>query len=181
MRDDYDELDEIEFRRPPVPGTVRAAGVIWIVFGCLILLGAAANLVVSVGAAGAGAGPRAAAPGQPPAGVGICGALVNALFGAAFVFVGVQSFNGTARDTLGNGIGSIGIGLLNGGCGALFVAAGVAGGGAGAPLAVVVGAASILGGLGLLAAGVLALVGRAGYRAYKDSGRRRRRRPARED
>src|SRR5436309_3016592 len=85
------------------PRAVRAAGVIWIVFGGLILLGAAVNLLLTVG--------RQAGDGATAAG-GVCGGLFAAFIGGVFVHVGVQSISGTARDTLGNGIGSILFGVL---------------------------------------------------------------------
>ena len=42
---------------------------------------------------------------------GACAMVFALLFGGGFVFVGVQSIRGTASDTLGNGIGSILLGL----------------------------------------------------------------------
>jgi hypothetical protein len=96
------------------------------------------------------------------------------LFGDGIVFVGVQSIRGTASDTLGNGIGSILLGLLCLSCGGsdlLSVASGVGG----RPIAVGVTSAAVnlLAGVGLLAAGVLALVGRSEYMAWKRRSKRR--------
>src|SRR5262245_30675645 len=109
MREGIGDTGPLPVEGAPYPNTVRIAGVIWVVFGALILLNAALNVVLNLGAGAAGG---------PPGG-GICPLLVAALFGAAFAHVGLQSLRGTARDTLGNGIGSIVIGLLNAGFGTL--------------------------------------------------------------
>jgi hypothetical protein len=61
---------------------VRAAGIIWIAFGCLIL-----PFVL---------------PMSNPASM-----FLVAAFGAAFIFVGAQTTSGRARDVIGNGIGSL--------------------------------------------------------------------------
>jgi hypothetical protein len=135
------------------PTTVKAAGVIWIVFGCLILLNAAANLALSVG--------RAQAAG------GMCTGWIAILFGAVFIHVGVQSIRGTARDTLGNGIGSIIFGLLNGGIGALLLLGALATGRATALVPAIIGGINLVSSVGLLAAGVLAILGREDYKAWR--------------
>lgn len=67
---------------PPVPGLPRAAGVLWCVFGSLVLL-----LIVFTSE------PFSAA--------------VIGLIGGSFNFVGVQTIGGWARDVLGNGLGSL--------------------------------------------------------------------------
>jgi hypothetical protein len=135
---------------PRYPGVVMAAGIIWIVFGSLILLnGAGALLLGAAMSAGTGSG------GALGAGASI--GVVAALFGAAFLFVGVQSVRGTAPGTLGNGIGSIVFAVLQFGGGVAQVVAGQ-------PL---LGAINFLGGCGLLAAGVLALIGRTDYMAWR--------------
>jgi hypothetical protein len=143
------------------PQSVKTAGVIWIIFGCLILLNAAVNLWVTMSQAALRGGPA-------PAGLGAV--VIGALFGAVFIHVGNQSTKGTARDTLGNGIGSLVFALLNGAYGVMLVMVGLAGMAIGAPMAIVVlavGGVGILAGVGLLAAGVLALVGRAEYIAWR--------------
>jgi hypothetical protein len=76
-------------------------------------------------------------------GVGAC----LGLFGGAFIFVGAQTVRSTAADMLGNGVGSILFGILFGGLNLTFQ-----GGGAG---------------LALLAAGILALVGRQEYKVWR--------------
>jgi hypothetical protein len=167
MREDFDEEEEMsEEAVVPFPGTVRIAGIIWIVIGGLILLNAVANLIIT-SALAAGQNPGAAAAG------GSCPAVVGALIGLAFIFVGQQSVRGTARDTLGNGIGSLGIGLLVSGVGVLAVLGGaaVAGQQAGQQgmILLIIGIVNLFGGIGLLTAGLLALIGRGRYREWKRS------------
>jgi hypothetical protein len=177
MRDRYDDEGPFLPEGPRFPGTVYAAGVTWIIFGCLILINAVVNLGMSLSGV-AGAPPQAPGGGAGQAAGGTCGAIFAALFGAAFLFVGVQSTQGKARDTLGNGIGSIIIGLLNGGAGTVMAIAGLALGGTGGLLLLVMGGISILGGLGLLVAGVLALAGREPYLAWRRAQERSRIDPA---
>jgi hypothetical protein len=144
-----------------IPGSVRAAGIIWTVFGTLILLNFAVQALMQL----------ALAPPEQRGqamGVTMCGGLLVALFGGGFILVGVQTLTGTAKDTLGNGIGSIIFAALIGGLAAILLvvlvgtrAAGVqTGPGWVLVLAVVInGAAAVA----LLAAGILALAGREGY------------------
>jgi hypothetical protein len=151
--DDLDYEDEIAF-----PQTVKAAGVIWIVVGCLILLSVAALVAITFSFA-ANANTQDTAGRQAAGAVGalVCMSSVVGLFAAAFLFVGVQTVRGTARDTLGNGIGSIVFSLLEfGGAAASgsvgqFAQSGV----------------SALSGMALLAAGVLALAGRSQYKLWR--------------
>jgi hypothetical protein len=98
----------------------------------------------------------------------MCGGLFAALFGGGFIFVGIQTLIGTAKDTLGNGIGSIIFAALIGGLAAVLLVALVASRAAGAqagPVWVLVLAVGIYGlaAVGLLAAGIMALAGREGY------------------
>ena len=167
---DYDEDPDYSpsrFENVPFPVPVRIAGVIWIVFGGLIVMGAALTLLTSLSR------PQVPNAGAQTAG-NVCQGLFQLLIGAAFLFVGVQTVKGTAKDTLGNAIGSIILGALNGGFGFVLVlgALALAGGGM-AALAVVLGGISVLAGLGLITAGVLALVGRKEYRAWKQAQKRR--------
>jgi hypothetical protein len=146
---------------------VSIAAITWIVFGCLILISGAINLVMQMTVLAAPG--KVANPGVAAAS-GTCGVVIIVLFGAAFLFVGVQSIRGTASDTLGNGIGSIIFGVLNLSCGGSALV-GLSGGMVrGGPAAIVVGigaAINVLGGLALLTAGVLALIGRSQYLAWK--------------
>jgi hypothetical protein len=162
MREYEEEEDrpDIEFMgSPPFPVLVRAAGIIWIVFGGLLLINLLLFLAV-IGAVAVG-GPKEA--GAAAAAGGVCGAAIIGLFAAAFIFVGVQSIKGTARDTLGNSIGSIVFALLNLGGGILQASAGQ----------YLTGIISFLAGAGLLVAGILALVARSDYRAWRKAQRAR--------
>jgi hypothetical protein len=84
----------------------------------------------------------------------------------------VQSVTGTAKDTLGNGIGSIIFAAILGGLAILLLVVVVGARAVGAPTTptwlgllgmVVYGLAAAA----LLVAGILALAGREGYRAYR--------------
>jgi hypothetical protein len=77
---------------PPIPAIVRAAGIIWIVFGCLVL-------------------PFVLLMSEPAS------MFLVAVFAAAFIFVGAQTASGRARDVIGNGIGSLvfGFSAISGG------------------------------------------------------------------
>jgi len=158
MRVGIGEEDQLPVDGPEYPRTVHIAGVIWIVFGSLILLNAAINPLLTFGMA-AGGGAQTAGGG--------CPVVIGVLVGAVFIHVGVQSTRGTAKDTLGNGIGSIIFGLLNGGFGALLLVGAVAAGGTAGLIVGILGGVNLLGGIGLLAAGVLALVGRDEYKAWR--------------
>jgi hypothetical protein len=140
------------------PTSVRSAGIIWIVFGALLLLNVLLLVLITLAAGG-------------DVGAVICGGaggILVGLFGAAFIFVGVQTVRGTAADTLGNGIGSIIFGLLNFSCGlgSLPVAINPPTAGAGVAFGIQAGI-GFLSGAGLLIAGILALVGRGGYKTWR--------------
>lgn len=168
MRDDFDDPQGYPASSPPFPGTVTAAGIIWIVFGGIILL----NMVIVVMVLTVFAAETRGVPGAAGAAAAgaICTMLFVGLFGGAFVFVGVQTVRGTARGTLENAIGSLIFGAI------LFVL-GVVGLGQGFGVQVLM---NFVYGAGLLAAGVLALVGRDGYMAWRAFHRPQRpRRPER--
>lgn len=154
-----EEEEPLRGEPPPLPGSVKAAGIIWIVFGGLVLLNGGINVLLQLAVVPRG-GPGA---GGMVTGA-VCGGLFVALIGGVFIHVGVQSLNGTAKDTLGNGIGSIIFAALIGGLGLItLVVAGVAG----VWWAVLAAVINLLAGAGLLAAGVLALVGRDGYKRWR--------------
>ncbi len=184
-RDDFEPDDRDDsYTVRTVPRLIRTAGIIWIIFGSLILI----NTVVNFALVGAAARENAAAGANAADGAkvigGGCGSFVGIAFGIAFLFVGTQSVNGTAKDTLGNGIGSIVIGLLNAGLGAVALLGGLAlftaiaqkNAGPGADQAALIititGGVGLLCGLGLILAGVLALMGRADYKAFRRAGKR---------
>jgi hypothetical protein len=164
MRESFDEPETEYEEKPGFPVTVMAAGIFWIVLGAVLVL---ALLIALVGMFIAAQGRQE--KGEVVFG-GLCMGLFIGLIGGAFIFVGVQTILGSARDTLGNGIGSIIFGVLNGGAGL----------GQALTKEYFQSAVSFLCGVGLLTAGVLALVGRDGYkrwrRAQKPRGRRRVRR-----
>ena len=176
-RREEEEFDEDQprrsIRRSPFPRMVQTAGVIWIVFGSLILLNGTVNLLLSFTMKEQVGGAESTGR--------MCGVLLILLFGAVFIHVGVQSVRGTARDTLGNGIGSVIFALLAGGVGAVMLVAGFALGELALLIAVIAGGIYLLAGLGLLAAGVMALAGREEYKAWKQSQQRPRRRRTRDD
>ena len=47
MRDDYDEPDDDFLRTPAYPSSLRAAGIIWIIFGGLLLVDMVIIIVAS--------------------------------------------------------------------------------------------------------------------------------------
>jgi hypothetical protein len=172
------DFDEPDFRRrADFPPMVRIAGIVWIIFGCLIVLNAILSVVVAVASSAQKETATTGTPAGASAAGNVCGGVCLVLFGAVFIHVGLQSIRGTAKDTLGNGIGSIVLGLLNLGWGVLILVGAAVVGGAARAVGLIVGVIGILGGLGLLAAGVLALVGRVDYRAWRQAhmGRRKRR------
>lgn len=145
----YDDEDDRR-RVVPYPSMLRNAGYLWVIFGLIILVNGGINVMMSVGGAG-GADQDAKVAG------GTCGILVVALLGGVFIHVGMQSINGTARDTMGNGIGSMIIGLLQAGGGVVYLRADMM-------LPAVV---SFVGCAGLMAAGVMAILARADYQEWK--------------
>lgn len=158
--DDYDDGPEMR-HAPSFPGTVMTAGVLWIVFGSLVLLGLLLA-VVGVALASMRMGPPNNNEGAMM--VMACGGLFFGLVGGGFLLVGVQTVRGTARDVLGNGIGSIVISLLVMGLGVFPIVATLD---RGPPGPMLVGVFYVVVGLVLTLAGVLALSGRGDYRAWR--------------
>ena len=119
---------------PEFPNSVTIAGIIWIVNGAIVLLTMLALVAAVLIQA---TGPRE---------VDVFGEVANLLFfllvGGVFIHVGVDSVRGKAKDTLGNGIGSLAF--------------------------AVIAVLGLISAIGLLTAGVLALVGRAEYRAWRN-------------
>lgn len=177
----YDEFEEAPVpvgRGASLPGIVKAAAIIWILFGCLGILGNIINIVTSAGNAANQPGGIGAALAGP-----MCGIVVSGVF----LMAGINTLKGNARDTLGNGIGSIFFAFLQFGLAALMFL-----GAAFADKAIeemkkdpnnpqitkeqIQTAATITGGIlvgmsGLLGlAGVLALAGRASYLDYREAG-----------
>jgi hypothetical protein len=155
MCGDFEEQHDRPFGDAPFPPVVLIAGVAWILFGGLGLANAVAALALL------GATPPEQRPGAT------CAVPLSILFAVAFIVVGFQGIMGTAKDTMGNGVGSILFGLLNLGFGALLLAGSVTIAGAEELAWLIGGGFSVAAGLGLLAAGVLALVGRQDYLAWR--------------
>lgn len=163
--DRWDQPEVMPVEAPRIPGSARAAGIIWIVFGGIILLNAAISLLIAL----ALAPPQERAPAMSGA---VCGVLFAGLVGGVFIHVGIQTVGGTAKDTLGNGIGSLLIGVLLGLCAlGLMVAAELTGWRRpGVDLKahdLIIAVVNLLAACGLVVAGVLALAGREGYREYR--------------
>jgi hypothetical protein len=156
---------ELELKRASVPGSVIAAGIVWIIFGCLSI--ADAFIQMSVAGQNAKGEVKGKAFVNPQS--WCCGIII----GAVFLHVGGQSVRGTAKDVLGNAIGSILFGVLYTGIGIalLFTSS------AGLLLAYVF---LFVLALPLYAAGALALVARSDYKAFRRAtqGQRRQRRSA---
>jgi hypothetical protein len=174
VRRTVDDDERIEPDRPRTRATVRgkvlAAGIIWIVFGCLSIAGALIQMMlVFVGQADPRPGPGGALGAFAVRALSSCGILCGALFGAVFIHVGFQSIRGTAKDVLGNGIGSIIFGVLYTAIALIL------------PLQaedlslLVVAFLSFLA-LALYLAGVLALVARSEYKAFRQTSQPLRRR-----
>jgi len=163
MRESFDEPEAEYEEKPGFPVTVMAAGIFWIVLGAVLVL---ALLIALVGMFMAAQWRQE--KGEVVFG-GLCTGLFIGLIGGAFIFVGIQTILGSARDTLGNGIGSIIFGILNGGAGLGQVLI----------REYFQSAISFICGVGLLTAGVLALVGRDGYKRWRRARRPGRRKRAR--
>jgi hypothetical protein len=110
--DEWDDQDR-PLIRASVPGKVQAAGVIWLIFGCLSIAGALLQLALAfAGRADPAPGSGGAVGAAGVRGASSGGACCGILFGAVFLHAGFQCIRGTARDVLGNGIGSLLFGLL---------------------------------------------------------------------
>src|SRR4051794_41003528 len=105
-RDDYDDDAPSPRRGAPFPSGVRLAGIIWIGFGALGIIGALFNFAMSFGNAAAAQGRGAG--GAP----NFCSLGCGLIIPIVFLMVGIQTVKGTAKGVLGNAIGSIVFGLL---------------------------------------------------------------------
>jgi hypothetical protein len=147
MEDDESDEPELRWKRASVPGSVIAAGIIWIIFGFLSVAGAFYEFYLM-------GGNQAV---TPPAS---CTPFCAFLIGGVFVHVGEQSVRGRARDVLGNGIGSLLFGALYTVAGVIFMLQRVE------PLLVAAAVAWFLA-AALYVAGILALAARTQYKAYR--------------
>jgi hypothetical protein len=151
---DYPPLDSLE--ASPYPWQVTAAGVLWIVLGVLTL--------IFMSLIGASMMIHAAAKNGPPSTGVLTWLGFMALFGLSLIVVGVQATRGTVRQFGTNVAVSIGIGLFD--IGSVVVKA--ANGQFDHPnlgLILLTGV-NVLTGVLLLAAGVLALLGKSQYELW---------------
>ena len=175
MPGDYGEPVQMRENQPAYPVAVRIAAGVWIVFGAVIPLnvvnGLVSRLISSVNADVA----------QKHAGEIVVGFAVYLIpivvFGIAFIFVGYQTLKGSAKDTRSNGFGSLVFGLIILACGGAALALtgnpSVPQPVAAAALRVIAAGIYLLSGIALLGAGVLALVGRQEYKAWRNWNKRR--------
>jgi hypothetical protein len=177
MRKEFDA--EVELEQPEdisekgrvFPATVRIAGIVWMVMGTVIIL----NGVWSLGIPAEGVNANGLNAGV------VCAASLALLFGIAFIFVGQQTLRGTAKDTFGNAIGSLFIGIaplvygfatLVTGLEAANMPADIRNASleiasANVELLIFVGAVYFVSGMGLLTAGTFAIIGRSEYRKWR--------------
>ena len=178
-RYEHDEEDREEPREvPPIPGIVRAAGIIWVGYGALGLFSTILSFVVEVGAkaGNAGANNPGGNASSPCCGIAIA---------CAFAYCGLQTLKGESKDTLGNSIGSLILGSLQLLAGVVLVVLGAGGIAGNLPIdpGVIFLIAAIAGFFGcmLVLAGILGLIGRSAYREWREIARPRKRRRRRRD
>jgi hypothetical protein len=174
--DEYDDYDEPaagpDHTGVPFPAGVKAAGIIWIGFGVLGLLGAATLFVFMLAWAG-GAGPAPA----------FCAPVCLTLFALVFLLAGIETVKGKAKGILGNAVGSIIFGALYLGQSAMYL---TRWGGPRTAETLLSAALLAVLGLALVTAGILALVGKGAYEKWRsahgmDWGSRRSRRRTQEE
>ncbi len=158
MSENLDEPNPTSIAIPRFPNSVLAAGIIWIIWGCLVFANGGLHLLVH------------SEQGADVAG-GAWNGAIGALAGALFVIIGLLTSKGAAKDTLVNGIASIAFGVLEGGYGVwLLSGAKPVLGGLGEEIVNnLLGLASVICAVGLLASGVLALQGREKYKEWRNA------------
>lgn len=144
------------------PSGVKIAARIWIAMGILQLLALGLVLMMTLG------GPASAQKMAPSA----TQILLKVIFGVILIMVGRQTSKGTAKDTQGNGVASIILGLIN--LGFAFLQVRMLAGSSSIPEPVALtllagGAINTLAGIALLGAGLLAIRGRDAYRAWRQA------------
>ncbi|MBY0232598.1 MAG: hypothetical protein K2W96_25235 [Gemmataceae bacterium] len=177
-RDPFDRFgdDEPLIRRTPakggLPGSVHAAGLIWVIFGSLILLVRVTDLVVTLNAQ-----PGIIPQGNPMVAGAMVGTVGVSFVGLIFIVLGVLTLNGTLGDILAVGIISLIVGVLCGGVSGLGFVQAVAL--SSNPmlkmflpaylitLMFVVSGVGMLSGLAFLVAGILGLSGNEAYRRWR--------------
>ncbi len=136
------------------------AGTLWVGLGIVILLNAVINMAIAV------LSQEASAIGRS-----VCGTVLGCFFGGVFIHVGRQTLSGLAKDTLGNGIGSIVFGLLYSALGSILLLAVISLGIGSAEsfILIAIGAINVICAVALLFAGILAISARADYKAWRKS------------
>lgn len=158
--DDDDDYQERRPRRASYPGTVTAAGVIWIILGALGILNALAGAVLRMAAPD----PRAQQDGAYAAGQ-LIGVVIGVLIGVAFILAGIQAVTGKLSNSLSPGIASVVLalfGLCIGGIAAIATT----------PILLVVVLIAVA---PLLTSGILAIAGNSALKRYNQGGRSGRR------
>jgi hypothetical protein len=140
-------LADLEVNLLRFPQTVRVAGILWIVFGGLIVPQVVVGLMTSPVSTNVVLG-------------GCCGVPVLTI-GAACVWVGIQTVRGKASSMKGNDTGSIIFGVLNLCLGLALI-----------DHDPVQGTLSLIAGCGLVTAGLFAMAGRYHYRVWFVANRR---------
>jgi hypothetical protein len=134
-----DALRAIERTLAPCPPSIKVASLTWIGWGVLVscvVVGCAISKLLPVSI------------------------LIVLIFPAGFIYKGVRTFRGMEADTIGNGLGSVGVGLPHLGIGLLMVR--LPHGSSGS----IIGMILLVLGVVLLLAGLLALVKRRSYLAW---------------
>jgi hypothetical protein len=148
------QYTEPQLLLPAYPQQVSVAGIIWIIAGSVVLLQMVIVLLLTFVIS---SDAKVSQEQGALITTGVCTSLLLGLVGGVFVHVGVQSLRGTAKDTLGNAIGSVFFAVI------LIASA----------ITQMLGAnrlqasANFLAGGGLMFAGTLALVGRGRYKAWR--------------
>jgi hypothetical protein len=169
--DDFDDDDDDREADPPFPGTVRAAGVIWLVLSGLCLLGSCLSYFVFPILLRLGNGDDRPGKFAPSSGE-VCSFGLGIGLAVAFFVFGLLTVRGSVRDTLAGSILSLVVGVFYVVVGAVGFVLGMSG-----PNALVIGGvmATVLGFCCLLPGG-LGLMGRPGYLRWRKATDPRRRR-----
>jgi hypothetical protein len=155
MHADIDQPETESRTAPEFPKLVIAAGIIWVVVGALGVL----SLAVSVAMAFGNQVPDLARGLSPPMGAFLIPVL--------FLFFGMKSVSGIARNTVVYGVGSFVLGVFEMGVGLMLLAGGIAVRAEQATIAGDMGILVTLFGTAHIVAGILALAGRASYRDWR--------------
>jgi hypothetical protein len=165
--DEFDDRDELD--PPKYPKNLRTASMIWIIIGVVVPIISLCDLLAGFFIAqSAGAGDKA----YEILGGGVCRLFIVFLVGMVFVSVGRTTLSGKAKDTMGNGVGSIILASLGAiGCAAIIFTGTVILKSGKMPefgmITIGVGILNSIMVILLFAAGVLAIVNRDAYKAWR--------------